>query len=121
MDVNQRETINKKYIISWIWPRRSDVEAIFNKITDRLGSNRKECFFVAPDLPQHKVIDLVYKRIHYINSNGENLIDEIIENLKGNIVFDLKKKGKVSVDTFNKFLINFELSPTKKQQEKVII
>jgi len=85
-----------------------NVSVIFDRISDVLGQHRKECFFVSPDLPQLKINDLVKKNIHYINSTGEALIDELLINIKENIVDDLEK-GITSADTFRDFLLNLNL------------
>lgn len=53
-----------------------NVSVIFDRITDSLGENRKECFLVAPKLPQHKANNLIKKGIHYIDSTAEEIISE---------------------------------------------
>lgn len=85
-----------------------NVSVIFDRITEKLGTNRKECFLVAPSLPQHKVTDLVMKKVHYIDLTGEELIDRIIENVKENILTDFEN-GDVSEGTLRKFLSHFDL------------
>lgn len=91
-----------------------NIEVIFNRITDSLGTFRRESFLVAPSLKPLKRNDLTQKGITYINVKGEKFIDELIENIKGNIISD-QTKGFVSSDTCSKFLIDhklyFELFP----------
>lgn len=94
-----------------------NVAAIFDRITDALGSNRKECFLVSPNLPHLKVNDLINKRIQYLDFTGEEFISELIENLKENIIGDLEK-GKTSADTFRKFLSNINILPDLKAEIK---
>ncbi|HVD97414.1 MAG TPA: SIR2 family protein [Cytophagaceae bacterium] len=86
---------------------------IFDKIYDAfagtLGNNRKECFLVAPNLPNHKINDLIKKGIHYINSTGEELINDLFSNLKETIIEDFEN-NKISPDTFREFISNFQLA-----------
>lgn len=88
-----------------------NISVIFDKITENLGDHRKECFLVAPDLPEHKVGDLARKGIKYINSTAEEILCDLVHVLKENIVNDLETKI-VSADTFKKFLQNFDLLPS---------
>lgn len=94
-----------------------NVSVIFDRITDALGSNRKECFLVAPSLPQHKVNDLIKKGVHYIDLTAEQLISELVQNIKEHIIEDLEK-GSTSADTFRDFLSNIELLPGLKADKR---
>lgn len=93
-----------------------NVSVIFDRITDSFGEHRKECFLVAPNLPQHKVNDLVRKSIHYINSTAEELVTELLLHLKENIISDIEN-GKISADTFRNFLANIDLLPDLKAEK----
>lgn len=90
-----------------------NVSVIFEKITETLDTHRKECFLVAPNLPKHKEIDLIKKGIHYINSTAEELIDDLIIDIKNNIIDDLEM-GITSADTFREFLLTNNLLPELK-------
>ena len=94
-----------------------NVSVIFDKISEELGENRKECFLVAPDLKQHKIDYLTRKGIHYINSTAEKVVKDLITNIKENIIEDLEK-GKTSADTFKDFLSNIELLPSLKTENR---
>jgi hypothetical protein len=83
---------------------------IFDKILDVFKSHRKEWFLVAPNLPKHKVNNLISKGVHYIDSTAELLIEELIENLKDNVIDDLEK-GIIDPNTFINFLSNNNLKP----------
>ncbi|TDP59518.1 SIR2 family NAD-dependent protein deacylase [Flavobacterium dankookense] len=85
-----------------------NTSVIFDKISDELKENRKEYYFIAPNIPPLKEKDLNHKGINYINSTAEDFIDELILNIKENIVSDLEL-GRTSADTFNTFLNNFSL------------
>lgn len=91
----------------------SNISVIFDQVLDELGDHRKEIFFVAPNQPKHKINHLEKKNIHYIDCYGENLIVELIENLKENIIDDFQNK-KVSVETFRSFLNEYDLTPNLK-------
>jgi len=80
-----------------------NVDVIFSKITDALGENKKECFLVSPSLPPHKVAELHKKGIHFIESSGEEFIDELIGNIDDNIYLDLDA-GLVDVNTLRKYV-----------------
>lgn len=82
----------------------SNISAIFNKVSDTLGSNKKEMFFIAPNLPSLKQNELVRKGICYVNSTGEEFISGLIENINNNLLFDVERKY-VSLDTANKYTV----------------
>ncbi len=94
-----------------------NISVIFDRISDSLKENRKECFLISPNLPAHKVTDLLRKNISYIDATAEEFLNELITNLKNNIVNDLEE-GKVSADTLKKFLQNFNLLPSLESSEK---
>lgn len=85
-------------------------QVILDEISNSLGANRKEFFFIAPNISELKKIELTKRNIHYINSTGEEFIDELIVNIKENITDDLQK-GKVSADTFRIFMSHHNLNP----------
>jgi hypothetical protein len=90
-----------------------NVSVIFDRITESFGENGKECFLVAPNLPQHKVNNLLRKGIHYIDSTAEELISELLLHLKEHIISDIEN-AKISADTFRHFLANIDLLPELK-------
>ena len=87
-----------------------NVSVLFDKISDELGDNRKECFFVAPSLSKPKINYLIQKNIHYIDSTGEELISKLLKNIKDQILSDFEK-GDVSPDTLREFLAQREFYP----------
>ncbi|WP_185286185.1 SIR2 family NAD-dependent protein deacylase [Chryseobacterium indologenes] len=95
----------------------SNVATIFDNITKKLGANRKECFFVSPDIPPHKLYHLTSKNIHYINSKGEDLFLELIEYLKNNIKQDFEKQ-LISAEIYTEFIKNFNLKSEIEINEK---
>lgn len=86
----------------------SNIEVIFDKISDVLGDNKKEIFLIAPNFSQSKQNHLNGKGIKYINSDADTFINELLINIKENIIDDLEN-NKVSADTFKFFLNNFNL------------
>jgi NAD-dependent SIR2 family protein deacetylase len=88
-----------------------NVDVIFNKITKELKDHSRECFLIAPSLPQYKIDYLSQRNIKYIDSTGEAFIDELTINIKDHIVQDFQK-GRVSADTFKNFLHHSGLSPS---------
>lgn len=93
-----------------------NISAIFDRITNVLKDNQKECFFIAPNIPKTKENHLISKGIHYINMTAEDFIDELIENIKENLFSDLQDK-KVSADTVRKCLLKHNLLPELKSTQ----
>lgn len=87
-----------------------NVSVIFTKVTELLKAHRRECFLVSPNLPQHKINDLIKKGIHYINTTGEELFDQLLDYLKAHLVEDLEK-GVTSAETFKKFAMRQGIMP----------
>lgn len=87
-----------------------NVNVIFEKILAILNYHRKECFLISPNLPQHKINSLIKLDVNYINSTAEIFIDELIQNIKDNIIDDLEN-GLTSADTVRAFLSNNNISP----------
>jgi len=83
-----------------------NVRSMFDKILNELGEMRKELFFVAPS------INLATKRfldrtgINFIESTGEDLINEIYEDLKLNYFPGLTKGNGTADTAFNFGLLN---------------
>lgn len=86
----------------------SNVEVIFNKIKNKTGKNGKECYFVAPNIPPIKSVNLEKANIHPISLTGEKFFKELIEYLKKNIKKDFENKN-ISSDVYSEFIGNFNL------------
>lgn len=93
-----------------------NISVIFDKISESLDLDKRECFFVSPNTPEHKVNYLTKKGIHYINSKAETIIEELLATLKDNIAFDLQK-GITSAETFAKYLFHNNLSANIETQK----
>ncbi|WP_294345249.1 SIR2 family protein [uncultured Sphingobacterium sp.] len=85
-------------------------QVLLDGLSRAVGSNRKEFFFVAPNIPDLKKHQLERWNISYIDSTAETLIDELTEHLKANIVNDLHS-GKVSSDSAREFMENIDITP----------
>lgn len=81
----------------------SNITAIFDKIANVLGMNKKEMFFIAPNVNSIKQKELIRRSINYINQTGEEFIEKLKENIDQNILFDVES-GKTSVDIANKYI-----------------
>lgn len=94
----------------------NNIQVIIEKLLAELGDNRKEMFFVSPSLSKPKLKYLYQKGIEYVESTGEELIKEIVTDLKYNYIPGLKK-GEGSADTAFEFAkannINLGLSKTQ--------
>ena len=86
----------------------TNVEVVFNKIREKIGENRKECYFVAPNISTTKSIKLNRANIHPISLTGEKLFEELIEYLKKNIKKNFENKD-ISSEIYSEFIGNFGL------------
>lgn len=99
----------------------SNIAVIFDNITKKLGNNKKECFFVSPNVSPQKLNHLYGKNIHYINSTGEELFTELIQYLKDNIKKDFENKF-IDAELYADFIRNFNLkSEIEINEDKNII
>lgn len=89
----------------------SNLLILLSDIEQSVGLNRKEYFFVSPNISPLKKKQLERKGILYIDSSGEALIEEVILNIKENINSDLKN-NMVSADTYKDFMDGFKLIPS---------
>jgi len=88
-----------------------NIESLFRKVSDSLGSHSRECFLLSPNLDSLKVSTLTRQGIQYINTTAELFFVGLVENIKNNITEDFKNQ-MVDADTFRKVLKNYDLSPT---------
>lgn len=96
----------------------SNLLILLNDIEQSVGLNRKEYFFVSPNISPLKKKQLERRGILYIDSTGEALIEELIQNIKENINSDLKN-NKVSADTYKDFMDGFDLIPSLTVKDNV--
>lgn len=68
----------------------SNILTIIEKILNELGEHRKEMFFAAPSVTHVKLHALRNNGIEFIESTGEDLIDEIYKDLQLNYFTNLK-------------------------------
>jgi len=88
-----------------------NIESVFRKVTEELGSNSKEAFLLSPNEKDHKIQALVRKGIHYINSYAEPFFEELEQSVKNNVNQDFKD-GWIDADTYRKILKHYDLSPS---------
>lgn len=74
------------------------------------SENRKECFFIAPKIPNHKIANLKNKGIKYINLTGEQFVTALDLNINENILKDFRGQ-KIDSDTFNTFMSKHKMYP----------
>lgn len=87
----------------------NNVVIMIEKILQELGENHKEMFFVAPSIAPAKLKFLQQKGIEYIQSTGEELVKEIVEDLNHNYIPGLTK-GIGTADTALVFANNNKIS-----------
>lgn len=80
-----------------------NVIAMINKISNILGDNRKEIYFISPFISSAKKGNLESKRIIPIQMKGEEFIDGLFESIENNILTDLKNQD-VSTSTCQEFM-----------------
>ncbi|MCD9575072.1 SIR2 family NAD-dependent protein deacylase [Flavobacterium soyae] len=98
----------------------SNINVLLDKIIQELGHNRKEIFFVSPSIPPAKLKYFQRIGIEYIESTGENFINEIYEDLRLNYFPNLTKGVGVAgtaLDFANANQINVTLSQKDKRIE----
>src|SRR5690606_34924565 len=99
----------------------SNISVILDKIMNELGDTRKEIFFVSPSIKQSKLKYLERKGIQYIKSTGEELIDEILRDLKLNY-FPGLNKGEGTADTALNFANSNQITlDVSKENDKIVI
>lgn len=86
-----------------------NVMMVLDRIHEELGTNRKQHFFVAPNLKPLQITYLDSRNVQYINSTGEKLIKDILSDLHENVVEDFEA-DKVSLKTASKFLSKQKIS-----------
>lgn len=80
-----------------------NVKELFEWISNTLGNQMREAFFIAPGLNELSQKRLSQNRLTYIDSTGETFVEELVAELKENVLPDLKK-GLVSQDKTSQFL-----------------
>jgi hypothetical protein len=80
-----------------------NVKELFEWINTSLGGQMREAFFIAPDQNELTQKRLSQNKLTYIDSTGEQFVEELVAELKENVLPDLKK-GLVSQDKTSQFL-----------------
>lgn len=87
-----------------------NINSIFTKIMEQLGSNARECFLLAPHLSQTKILKLAQRGIHYIDDTADNFLEGLLKNIQEHINDDLKN-GWIDAETFRKVFQVHQLNP----------
>lgn len=87
-----------------------NIESIFTKITEQLGSDSREVFMLAPNLPQLKIQSLMRKGINYLDTTAGIFFEGLQQNIRENINDDLVN-GWVDAETYRKVLQLNKLNP----------
>lgn len=89
--------------------------SISYKINSKIGSHRKRCYIVSPSLNTSKIKRLEQQGIIYINSDGENFMNELEKNILDNAWKDYlnnpTNKALVSYLHNNNMGIKADISP----------
>lgn len=75
---------------------------LLERIQEASGGNHQPIYLIAPNLLRYKIDRLQKLGVIYYNAYAHELLSELTENIKENIVDDLKR-GIVSVDVFRDF------------------
>lgn len=81
---------------------------IFLEIVDRLGNLMKPAYVVGPSMDFLRIERLKRQNIYFIQSTGEDFIEELIGNINDNIIKDVEL-GFTSADTFKTFMASRDL------------
>lgn len=88
-----------------------NIQLIFNNISKVLKGNMKDSFFIAPNVSRIKSRELQQLGVKYIDSTAETFLNELNENIKSNITFDLNN-GITNTETVNKYINGLGLQLT---------
>lgn len=94
----------------------SNVLSMFEQLLDALGTNMRSAFLVAPDLGELAISRLRRRNIVYINTTGEQLIEEVFADAKMNVIPELRQ-GKGSLDKVAKFINNLGFNARFKMEK----
>ncbi|WBA43184.1 SIR2 family NAD-dependent protein deacylase [Hymenobacter canadensis] len=87
-----------------------NIVAMFERIQDQLGDFTKGAYLVAPGIDELKKYKLESKGIIYIDSTGEEFIQELYDSIKKTIVFDTNDNN-TCIDTAGKYLDGLGFKP----------
>lgn len=90
-----------------------NTNTIFGRISSELAESRKPHFFVAPGLIDVRVADLKRLGIDYIDSTADEIIEEILRDLKENVLMKHFSEGQGSASTVSKFVDQFGIGTTR--------
>lgn len=93
-----------------------NVLVLFERILDAVKGNMRGAYLVSPNLSQLRIDWLKRHNVTYIQSTGEQLIADLLQDLKDTAVPALKKGG-IELGPTTQFLRNLGLNPTIKTSE----
>lgn len=88
-----------------------NARAVFESITKALGGKARDCFFISPKQPEHKIKDLEKRGLKYIDMDAESFLTELSLNIKEHVVADFEDGG-VGSETLRKVLYSNNLFPS---------
>jgi len=88
-----------------------NVIAMFERVFEAIKDNMKVAYLVAPKLPKIKIASLQSQRIRFIKSTGEQLIEDIIQDIKSNLSKDIEH-ALTSATTATQFIRGLGLQGT---------
>lgn len=80
-----------------------NIIAIFDKILKLTAENKKDIFFIAPEITKLKEKELSLKKVIPVKMNGSQFVRELIKNINKNITVDFAK-NLTSMDTVSEYL-----------------
>lgn len=109
---NMVSSLMAKYNVLFIGYGLEDtnIESILRKQREMAGERKKKVFVVAPEMDEFKIKELIREGAEYINSTGENFIEELSRNIKDNILFDYKQ-GYIQTDLLINVLDKHNIDP----------
>lgn len=98
-----KEMMVEKHIVFIGYSLADDnILSVIGRIKRKIGNNQKQMFLIAPDFDKNEQERLKRNSIAYIDNYAENFLQEVLQNLKDNIVKDYKHQ-KVCKETFDRF------------------
>ena len=106
--VVKAEMIQKNILFIGYGIGDGNIEEILANIQKCVGEHQREMFLLAPKWSQYDQINLIQKGIKYIDTDCNSFIDQLINNIKENVISDISNGN---IETNKLVLKKYNISP----------